>query len=240
MHARYYDTQLHRFISADPNPVSTDNALNFNRYAYASNSPYRFYDPSGRDDEDTNPPDNTDDSSGCASEAPELCPGSGIISTEMHGIQQNIGTGVAVVDKVATTATDLAIAAIPIAGEVKEAEVGIEIFSDVRAATTATDGAAAATDAVQEAARLHHSWPKYLGGEAEQDLVSLSKSMHDAYHSGLDKILPRQWGTPYYESLGQEAKQQVLSDLAAYTKAFDAKNGTQLYNAMLKNGFPNP
>ncbi|MEO7325355.1 MAG: RHS repeat-associated core domain-containing protein, partial [Dokdonella sp.] len=49
MHARYYDTQLHRFISVDPNPVSTDNALNFNRYAYASNSPYAKYDPSGRE-----------------------------------------------------------------------------------------------------------------------------------------------------------------------------------------------
>jgi hypothetical protein len=29
-------------------------------------------------------------------------------------------------------------------------------------------------------------------------------------------------------------------DLADYTKAFDAKNGTQLYDSMTSNGFPGP
>jgi RHS repeat-associated protein len=100
----------------------------------------------------------------------------------------------------------------------------------------ARGAAAAAEDAI----RLHHTWPKYLGGAAEQDLVPLSKSLHDAFHSGLDKILPRQWGSAYYEGLSQAARQQVLGDLAAYTKAFDAKNGTQLYDAMIRNGFPGP
>jgi hypothetical protein len=77
-------------------------------------------------------------------------------------------------------------------------------------------------------------------GAAEQDLVALSKSLHDAFHSGLDKILPRQWGTAYYEGLEQAARRQVLGDLAAYTKAFDAKYGTKLYDAMIRNGFPGP
>jgi RHS repeat-associated protein len=49
MHARYYDPQLRRFLSADPNPVDDSTGLNFNRYAYASNSPFAKYDPSGRD-----------------------------------------------------------------------------------------------------------------------------------------------------------------------------------------------
>jgi hypothetical protein len=41
------------------------------------------------------------------------------------------------------------------------------------------------------AARIvkHHAWPKYLGGAAKQELVPLSKSLHDAFHSGLDKVL---------------------------------------------------
>lgn len=49
MRARYYDPQLRRFISADPEPVDPQTQANFNRYAYASNSPFRFYDPSGRE-----------------------------------------------------------------------------------------------------------------------------------------------------------------------------------------------
>ncbi|MGH8041421.1 MAG: RHS repeat-associated core domain-containing protein, partial [Rudaea sp.] len=48
MHARYYDPQLRRFLSFDPNDVDPATALNFNRYFYAANSPYAKYDPSGR------------------------------------------------------------------------------------------------------------------------------------------------------------------------------------------------
>jgi len=32
----------------------------------------------------------------------------------------------------------------------------------------------------------------------------------------------------------------MLRKLADYTRAFDKKYGTQLYDAMLKNGFPGP
>ena len=48
MRARYYDPQLHRFISMDPEEVNPNTASNFNRYSYAANSPYAKYDPSGR------------------------------------------------------------------------------------------------------------------------------------------------------------------------------------------------
>ncbi|MBP9154352.1 MAG: hypothetical protein KBF48_05385 [Xanthomonadales bacterium] len=45
---RYYDPQLGVFYSPDPMTVDTHSAINFNRYAYANNSPYRFVDPDGR------------------------------------------------------------------------------------------------------------------------------------------------------------------------------------------------
>lgn len=77
-------------------------------------------------------------------------------------------------------------------------------------------------------------------GAAKQELVPLSKSLHNAFHGGLDKVLPRQWGSAYYRSLGSAARQRALSDLGDYTKAFDAKYGTQLYDAMRRNGFPGP
>jgi RHS repeat-associated protein len=84
----------------------------------------------------------------------------------------------------------------------------------------------------------HHPWPKYLGGAIDQDLAKLPTKVHEAFHAGLDKILPRQWGSAYYKGLGPAARKKVLSDLAAYTKAFDAKYGTNLYEQLVKNGFP--
>ncbi len=97
-----------------------------------------------------------------------------------------------------------------------------------------------AKSAANTAERLHHSWPMYLGGDKIQDLVPLEKWLHDAYHSGLDTVLARQKGTLYYEGLTGAAKEKVLQDLAVYTKSFDAKYGTKLYDAMIKEGFPIP
>jgi hypothetical protein len=37
-----------RFVSADPVPPNANSGENFNRYAYASNNPYRYVDPDGR------------------------------------------------------------------------------------------------------------------------------------------------------------------------------------------------
>ncbi len=45
---RYYDPLLGVFMSPDPMAVDTTSAFNFNRYAYANNSPYKFTDPDGR------------------------------------------------------------------------------------------------------------------------------------------------------------------------------------------------
>jgi hypothetical protein len=91
-----------------------------------------------------------------------------------------------------------------------------------------------------EAVRLHHAWAKYLGGAEKQDLVPLSKALHDAYHSGLDKILPRKWGTAYYDGLKGAARLRMYELLRDYTKAFDSQYGTKLFKAMRKEGFPLP
>ncbi len=45
MQQRYYDPLLGRFLSVDPVTVSS---VNFNRYWYAKNNPYKFLDPDGR------------------------------------------------------------------------------------------------------------------------------------------------------------------------------------------------
>jgi RHS repeat-associated protein len=48
MGARYYDPMIGRFISTDPKQFDEQNPQLFNRYAYANNNPYRYFDPTGR------------------------------------------------------------------------------------------------------------------------------------------------------------------------------------------------
>lgn len=48
MQQRYYDPDIGRFLSADPVGPSASGSALFNRYYYAGNNPYRYYDPDGR------------------------------------------------------------------------------------------------------------------------------------------------------------------------------------------------
>ncbi len=45
---RYYDPGIGRFLSVDPVTADGNTGGSFNRYKYASNNPYRFTDPDGR------------------------------------------------------------------------------------------------------------------------------------------------------------------------------------------------
>jgi len=49
MQARYYDPVVGRFISVDPLAFSQADPQTFNRYAYAKNNPYKYFDPNGLD-----------------------------------------------------------------------------------------------------------------------------------------------------------------------------------------------
>lgn len=48
MQQRYYDPGIGRFLSVDPVTADGNTGDNFNRYWYANNNPYRYYDPDGR------------------------------------------------------------------------------------------------------------------------------------------------------------------------------------------------
>gem|GEM_PF-2945957 len=50
MQARYDNKIVGRMISPDPMDLDPNTGANFNRYAYASNNPYKFTDPDGRQD----------------------------------------------------------------------------------------------------------------------------------------------------------------------------------------------
>jgi hypothetical protein len=86
------------------------------------------------------------------------------------------------------------------------------------------------------ASQLHHPWSQYLGGAVKQKLQSLPKATHDAFHSGLDKILKRQirgGATKYYRSLSPAEQAENFQKFMEYTKAFDAKHGTNLWDAVI-------
>jgi hypothetical protein len=74
----------------------------------------------------------------------------------------------------------------------------------------------------------------YLGGKVQQLLQPLPKELHDAYHSGLDKVLPRQikgGATEFYDSLSAAEKAANMKKFETYTKEFDRANGTNLWEA---------
>ncbi|MEQ1513210.1 MAG: RHS repeat-associated core domain-containing protein [Lysobacteraceae bacterium] len=50
MQQRYYDQSIGRFLSVDPVTADSMTGSNFNRYKYASNNPYKYVDPDGRQD----------------------------------------------------------------------------------------------------------------------------------------------------------------------------------------------
>lgn len=84
----------------------------------------------------------------------------------------------------------------------------------------------------------HHSWPKYLGGAQDQVLVHLPKPLHDLYHDELREIAKPELGKAYYDNLPPAERSRILREVAKRTIEFDAKYGTKLYKAMLKNGYP--
>lgn len=47
--ARYYNPVIGRFVSVDPLAFSEGDPQTFNRYAYAKNNPYKYFDPNGLD-----------------------------------------------------------------------------------------------------------------------------------------------------------------------------------------------
>ncbi|MEH6414650.1 RHS repeat domain-containing protein [Pseudomonas sp. CGJS7] len=48
MQQRYFDSGVGRFLSVDPVSAYSAPGVNFNRYKYANNNPYKFVDPDGR------------------------------------------------------------------------------------------------------------------------------------------------------------------------------------------------
>ncbi len=56
MQQRYYDPLVARFLSVDPVTAYSSPISSFNRYHYAANNPYRFFDPDGRKKKDNNEP----------------------------------------------------------------------------------------------------------------------------------------------------------------------------------------
>lgn len=95
MQQRYYDPQIGRFVSSDPAESE------FNRYNYASNNPYTFFDPDGLKAASTDPNDPIND--------PDRPNGCGTMRDCTRDSEGNWHNGVQnAVAALASTAADLA------------------------------------------------------------------------------------------------------------------------------------
>lgn len=56
MQQRYYDQSIGRFLSVDPVVANSNTGASFNRYWYATDNPYKFVDPDGRQSVDLDTP----------------------------------------------------------------------------------------------------------------------------------------------------------------------------------------
>jgi RHS repeat-associated protein len=106
------------------------------------------------------------------------------------------------------------------------------------AQSKAVPDAIADTKTDEERVEFHHPWPMYLGGPANQLLEPLPRSLHIEYHVGLDEIARRYLGTGYFASLAPQSLFYLYGEVALYTQVFDEFHGTHLYQAMIREGFP--
>jgi hypothetical protein len=102
----------------------------------------------------------------------------------------------------------------------------------------------------------HHTWPRFMGGPAEQELARLHHSLHTKFHGELGAALkeagfPRvggiggatkDWAKHFADNPGSfEKATDVLRDT---TRTFDKKNGTwitrYLDRALPKETLPSP
>jgi hypothetical protein len=74
----------------------------------------------------------------------------------------------------------------------------------------------------------HHAWPEYIGGPANQPLLSLDEVKHIKFHSLLDTILPRKLGSSYYASRSAAQKIQDIAILRRVARDFDLVEGTRI------------
>ena len=82
----------------------------------------------------------------------------------------------------------------------------------------------------------HHVWPKYLGGPEDGPLETLDERLHQLFHAGLDRVLPRtaKGGQEYYASLSEAQKIENIKSLLRYTRDFDVTYGTKVYEKLLQ------
>jgi RHS repeat-associated protein len=221
MQQRYYEPLAGRFLSVDPVTTSGKDGGSFNRYAYAENNPYKFKDPDGQ--------------------AVETPWDAANVALGVVSLTKNLATGNyggAVVDALGV-AYDMAATATPLlpggaATAINAGRASSKIADVAKAAETSI-----AAKGADFAVRFHHPYPQYLGGKFQQLLEPLPKELHDVYHSGLDKVLPRQikgGATEFYGSLSAAEKAVNLQKFEAYTKAFDKKYGTALWGGAVREG----
>jgi RHS repeat-associated protein len=208
--SRHYDPQIGRWQQMDPLAEYT---RRWTPYAYGFNNPARFVDATGMQSHDTTvnnepamvsdaeqevvvTPANNNQSSGfwgVVSNLADLVPFVGSLKQIGMGIMEGdlleAGLGVVMLGVDVFTAGE--------GGEaIRLAEKGVQILAKDEVKELVEKGVAEAIeeggeDAAKELEKieLHHSDPKFMGGDVDQELTPLTKSEHKELHNTLNEHL---------------------------------------------------
>ena len=75
----------------------------------------------------------------------------------------------------------------------------------------------------------------HLSGRSEErTTIGLEEKLHQAFHSALDKVLPRKPGAQYYAGLSPAQKAKNIETLKQVARDFDIDFKTKIYNRLLQ------
>jgi hypothetical protein len=80
----------------------------------------------------------------------------------------------------------------------------------------------------------HHAWPEYLGGPANQPLLSLDLFKHNKFHKLLDSVLPRNRATAFYAAKTPAQKIADIATLRRVARDFDLVEHTKISEQLNK------
>jgi RHS repeat-associated protein len=179
LHARYLNPYLGRFITPDPSPDPTQPGVGLNRYAYAGDSPIVNLDTSGLMYDFRNAYAGVEGFGIGYSGPPREFGG-------YLGVAGGAGAAAVIGEAIKDVLDGLFSSGKDEEDGTKPSASGGEAGKEVQSTDSQVQSGA---DEPQDKLVNHHSDPKFLGGDPNQDTTPMEKEQHEQLHSDLNKHL---------------------------------------------------